>query len=75
MTPNDEQGQQTAAERRLEQHLAVLRDGPPAPPSLSRQVLRDARWQRAVRSPLLAVAHVAAAMADTIRLLVRGRSQ
>lgn len=63
------------AERRLEQHLALLRDTPDAPASLTMHVLRSARWQQAIREPLLSVAHLAAAAIDTVRLLLGGSRQ
>jgi hypothetical protein len=62
----------TAAERRLGEHLQLLRDVPDAPAGLTGRVLRTARWQRAVREPLLAFGHVAAAVGDALRLLLGG---
>ncbi len=60
----------TPAERGLHEHLEVLRlDAPPPPSSMVAQVVRAARWQRAVRRPLLAVGALAAAVLDGVRLL------
>jgi hypothetical protein len=59
----------TPAEQRLDEHLALLRDAPQAPSTLTNHVVRTARWQRSVRSPLLAVAHIASAAVDAMRLL------
>jgi hypothetical protein len=61
------------AERRLEQHLALLRDTPEAPASMTVQVLHSARWQHAIRAPLLSVAHLTAAAIDTVLLLAGSR--
>jgi hypothetical protein len=61
-----------AAERRLGEHLVLLRDVPDAPASLTKRVVRAAHWQRVVREPLLAVGHVAAAVGDALRVLLGG---
>ncbi len=75
MSPNYESEQPTPAERRLDEHLGLLRDAPKAPASLVGHVVRTARWQQSLRAPLLAVAHLAAAATDAIRLLLgAGRS-
>ncbi len=59
------------AERRLEEHLQLLRADAPSPPApLVAQIVKTARWQRAVRHPLLAAGAVAAAVGDAIRLLL-----
>jgi hypothetical protein len=63
----------TAAERRLGEHLVLLRDVPDAPASLTRRVVRAAHWQRAVREPLLALGHLAAAVGDALGALLGGR--
>jgi type VI protein secretion system component VasF len=65
----------TAAERRLAQHLSLLRPGPAAPTSLTDRVVQTARWQQAIRSPLRAVASLAAAAGETIRLLLGAHKQ
>lgn len=75
MSPGEEQEQLTPVERRLEEHLAILRGTPASPEALTARVIHDARWQRSLRMPMLAVAHIAAAVADTIRQLMRGSSR
>jgi hypothetical protein len=72
VSPDEEQEQLTPVEQRLEEHLAILRGAPASPQTLTVRVIRDARWQRSLRTPMLAVAHIAAAVADTIRQLMRG---
>ena len=72
MSSPEEPESLTPAERRLHEHLLLLRDTPAAPASLTERVLYTARWQQTLRSPLLAVAHLAAAAADGIRLLLGG---
>jgi hypothetical protein len=59
----------TAAERRLTQHLELLRDSPPAAPQLVTAILRGVRWQRAVREPLVLAGAVASAVFDGLALL------
>jgi hypothetical protein len=64
----------SASERRLVEHLALLRADPPrADGELVARVTRTARWQRAVRAPLRAVAVVAASVVDGLALLVGDR--
>lgn len=61
-------------ERRLDAHLELLRQHPPhAPAMFVERVLRAARWQRAVRQPLLALAQTSAAILDGLRILLGGR--
>lgn len=61
----------TPAERRLSQHLELLRASPPnATPQLVPQVIRGVRWQRAIRDPLLLVGAVAAALAEGASVLL-----
>jgi hypothetical protein len=62
----------TPAERRLLGHLTLLQDAPASPPSLTEHIVRTARWQQTVRSPLLALAHLTAAAADAVRLIFGG---
>jgi hypothetical protein len=57
------------AERRLTQHLELLRASPPIPPSLVPRVIRGVRWQRAIRDPLVLVGTVAAAALEGLRLV------
>jgi hypothetical protein len=60
----------TPAERRLTQHLELLRASPPtAAPQIVATVLRGVRWQRAVREPLALVGVVASAVLDGLALL------
>ena len=60
----------TPAERRLTQHLELLRASPPTgAPQLVGRVIRGVRWQRAVREPLVLVGEVAAAVFDGLTLL------
>lgn len=62
----------TPAERRLHEHLAVLRDdAPQAPPTMVRRVVRSARWQRAIRRPLLAIGALSATVGHALRLLLK----
>lgn len=72
MTTSEQPEELTPAERRLEEHLAVLRNAPEVPASIAAHVLRRARWQQAVRTPALAVAQLAAATLDAVRLLLGG---
>lgn len=61
----------TAAERRLDQHLELLRASPPAATrELVPRVIRAVRWQRAIRDPLLLVGAVATAVVEAARLLL-----
>jgi len=64
----------TASERRLDEHLALLRNDPPRPgAALVRRVMRTAHWQRAVRGPLHAVTIVAGGVIDGLALLLGAR--
>ena len=63
----------TPAERRLTQHLELLRQSPPTgAPGLVPRVIRGVRWQRAIRDPLVLVGTVAAALAEGLGILFRG---
>ena len=68
----------TPAERRLIEHLELLRASPPTvAPGLVLQVIRAVRWQRPVRDPLVLVGTVAAALAEGLSILFKppgGRS-
>ena len=65
----------TPAERRLAQHLELLRASPPsATPQLVPRVIRGVRWQRAVRDPLLLVSAVAAAFVEGASVLLKHSS-
>lgn len=57
------------AERRLVQHLDLLRASPPITPPLVPRVIRGVRWQRAIRQPLVLVGSVAAALLDGLALV------
>lgn len=64
------------AERKLAEHLQVIRDAPVEPSrALAPRVVRTARWQRAVRRPLQAVGRLAAAVADGLAIAVGLRSR
>lgn len=74
MTPPEDQ--RSAVERRLDEHLELLRSRPPQPPGvLVTRVVHTARWQRAVRPPLLAVAGIVAAFTDGVRILLGSRGR
>jgi hypothetical protein len=61
----------SASERRVVEHLALLRAEPPrAGGALVARVTRTFRWQRAVRVPLRAAAFVAASVFDGLALLL-----
>jgi hypothetical protein len=61
----------TPAERRLSEHLEVLRVSPPTGgPELVPRVIRTVRWQRAIRDPLALVGAVAAAIAEGLGLVL-----
>ena len=65
----------TPAELRLSEHLALLRASPPtAAPELIRRIMRRARWQAAIRDPLVLVGAVAFAIGESLRLLVKPRA-
>lgn len=57
------------AERRLTQHLELLRASPPATPALVPRVIRGVRWQRVVRDPLVLVGTVATAAVEWLALV------
>jgi hypothetical protein len=62
----------TPAERRLTEHLELLRASPPiVAPGLVPRVLRGVRWQRAIRDPLVLVGAVAAAVAEGLSVLFK----
>lgn len=66
----------TDAERALSTHMELLRVSPPeSRPGIVARIVHAARWQRALRRPLNAVAAVAGAVLDGIRLLFPGRSR
>jgi len=58
------------AERSLDRHLELLRADPPTPSTeLVARVIHAARWQRALRHPLLAVSAIAGVIRDGMLLL------
>ena len=62
-----------AAERRLDEHLELLRASPPAPGTdLVASVMRHARWQGLVRAPLRVVGMIGAAFVDGLTALLGG---
>lgn len=59
------------ADDRVSEYLRELREEPPAPATgLTRQVVRAARWQQAVRRPAKAVGALAAALGDGLTLVL-----
>ena len=76
MTAGENPDDLTPAERRLAHHLQLLRaSSPTATSSLVPRVIRGVRWQRAVRDPLLFVGAVAAALAESLGLLMKRRGE
>lgn len=62
------------AERRLVEHLEIVKASPPREDrSLVRRVLLAARWQRALREPLKAIGALAAAVVDGLSGLLGAR--
>jgi len=60
------------AERRLTQHLELLRASPPTGAAgLVPRVIRSVRWQRAIRDPLVLVGAVASAVVEGLGLLFK----
>lgn len=69
---NEPADELTPAERRVHEHLILLRaDAPQPPPLLARWVVQTARWQRTIRHPLLAIVALAGTIGDGIRLALR----
>jgi hypothetical protein len=63
------------AERRLDEHLELLRATPPEPgTSLVPRVVRRARWQSYLRAPLRVVGMIGFAFAQGLAALLRGGS-
>lgn len=74
MSADDATGARGPAERRLDEHLELLRvDQPAGHRSLVHRVIRTARWQRALREPIRMAALIAGAMIDGLRVLTGGR--
>lgn len=65
----------TLAERRLDEHLGLLRaEGPEPGRELVRRVVRSARWQRILRPPLRVAGMIALSVLDGLGGLV-GRTR
>lgn len=61
----------TAAERRLEEHLQLLRHAAPDPGrALVPRIVRTARWQRLIRGPVRVAGTIAGAVLDGLLALV-----
>ena len=69
---SDEPGEASPdAERRLAEHLELLRAERPTPgTTLVKRVVRTARWQQAVRAPLRVAGMIAGAIVDGFLRLV-----
>ncbi len=62
------------AERRLAEHLELLRAGGPEPGGdLASRIVRSARWQRAVREPLRVAGMIASSLLSGLGTLLGGR--
>jgi hypothetical protein len=60
----------TAAERRLSEHLELLRASPPtAAPELIARIVQRARWQGPIREQMVFVGVVVAAIGEAVILL------
>ena len=65
-------GDVTPAHQRLSEHFELLRSDPPtAAPELIALILRRARWQVAVRDPLVFMGAISGAVAEGVALLLR----
>jgi hypothetical protein len=65
---------QGPAERRLSEHLQLLRADPPeGSAQIVATIIRRARWQRMIRQPLLAITALTASIGDGIRMLLGAR--
>jgi hypothetical protein len=74
--PDEHPETPSPAERRLDEHMELLRTDAPVPPApLVAQIVHAARWQRAIRRPLVAVGALAGAVADGVRLLFGVRTR
>jgi hypothetical protein len=72
----DEPDERTPAERRLDEHLELLREDESEGDdgrSLTRRIVSTARWQRTLRAPVAAVATVVGSVADGLFALLGGR--
>lgn len=58
------------SEDRVAEYLSELREDPPAADDeLTRSIVRNARWQQAVRTPIKAVGALGAAFGDGLALV------
>lgn len=69
---NDDRSQaDTPAERKLGEHLELLRaEGPEPGATLVRRIMRSARWQRILRPGLKVVGMIAGSVIDGLGALV-----
>ncbi len=75
MNADEDDTDLTAAELRLDEYLELIRASPPAATrELVPRAIGAVRWQRAIRDPLVLVGAVAAAVAESARLLLGGKS-
>jgi hypothetical protein len=64
------------AERRLDEHLELLRASPPAPSTaLVPRVVRAARWQSFLRAPLRVVGMIGFAFVQGLTTLFGGKGK
>jgi hypothetical protein len=62
-----------SAERRLDEHLELLRDSPPSPgTALVPRVVRTARWQSFLRAPLRVMGMIGFAFVQGLTTLFGG---
>jgi hypothetical protein len=70
MSVDDHDDDLTPAERRLSEHLELLRASPPtAAPELIARIVQRARWQGGIRDPMIFVGVVVAAIGEAVALL------
>jgi hypothetical protein len=68
---SEDEGARSDAEQRLDEHLDLLRhDEGGADLTHAHRIVAAARWQRALRAPVKAIASVVGAVADGLRGLV-----
>lgn len=70
MSVDDHDDDLTPAELRLSEHLELLRASPPtAAPELIARIIQRARWQGAIRDPMIFTGVVVAAIGEALVLL------
>jgi hypothetical protein len=70
MSVDDHDDDLTPAERRLSEHLELLRASPPtAAPELIARIVQRARWQASIRDPMIFAGMVVAAIGEALALL------